>query len=111
MAESTGGGTLGRSGYAWRFRVAGAGLAAGLGRSAGRATGASDLADPWAAISATRLGKASISDSRMPASGAASPRAASGSHAREKPSLAASFSRAPVCATGRIAPDNETSPN
>ena len=43
-------------------------------------------------------------------SAAPSLREVSGSTARAKPSFAASFSRAFACATGRTAPDNETSP-
>src|SRR5579885_782329 len=70
------------------------------------------LREPWlprAAISATRLARLATSLIWRPGSGA-SPRAASGTMARAKPSLAASLSRAAPCAAGRTAPDNDTSP-
>src|SRR5580704_8059074 len=65
---------------------------------------------PRWAMSATRSARPPMPMSARPVSAPASPRAASGRKARPKPSFCASLRRAPLCATGRIAPDSDTSP-
>src|SRR5262249_40355087 len=62
-----------------------------------------------AAMSATRSARELIEVRARP-SPPFSPRAGSGGTARLEPSLAAAFIRAAACATGRTAPDSDTSP-
>src|SRR5689334_15684536 len=64
---------------------------------------------PFAAMSATRLVRLPTSVT-ISVESPASVRVLSGITARLKPSLAASLSLAAHCATGRTAPDSETSP-
>ena len=77
-------------------------------RSVGPAASLVRLASPRSPP--TRLTSEPTVFSVMRESASASPRAASGSTARAKPSFAASLSRAALCGTGRTAPESETSP-